>query len=632
MRKILFTVLAATALKAQAQTLFTIGSDSVSVADFLYAYKKNNTGPQNAQAMENYLQLFIASRLKVMEATARGLDTTAQFRADLEALRAQIIPAYLNDPESLRRLTEEAFVRSQKDLQLAHVFVSVNGPDTAAAHRKATEAASRLRSGVPFSEVASQYSDDPAAKTNGGNLGFITVFSLPYELENLAYNTPVGQTTALYRSKAGYHLFRVVAERPAAGRMQAAQILLAYPPDAGNAEKYQLRKRADSLYQALQRGAAFDALAERFSNDAVSAGAGGLLPEFGVGQYHPVFEQEAFALAKDGAVSKPFETEYGIHILRRVKRLPVSQTRTDAILEQLRLRVQQSDRMESTRSELAQLILKRADYQPLPAPMMAALRTRTQQQAAGNTPADALPGGTVLLSLGKDTATVEQWLEWIRNNRFGPDGSTELPFEAAWSSFVQEQALKHYQRNLEIYSEDFRRQLAELREGNLFFEIMQQEVWTPAQNDTVALKAFYEQNKARYRWDRSADAVFFYAGNKAAAQKLAAQVRQAPARWRELAGRFAEEVTTDSARVDWSTLQGTDKLPFASKQVTTPVVNEADGTASFALVLRVYKEPIQRSFEEAKGAIINDYQLEKEKEWVAALKKKYPVRMLRSLP
>lgn len=59
--------------------------------------------------------------------------------------------------------------------------------------------------------------------------------------------------------------------------------------------------------------------------------------------------------------------------------------------------------------------------------------------------------------------------------------------------------------------------------------------------------------------------------------------------------------------------------------ITTPVVSSSDNTASFAYVMNIYTKPAQRSFEEARGLVINDYQAELEKRWLEELKKKYPV-------
>src|SRR5690349_18711005 len=98
MRKLLLGASVFMAMNASAQTLFTYGKDSVSVNEFLQAYKKNNPQGKDAKAMQEYLDLYIASRLKIREATARGYDTLAQVRADVENLRAQVLPTYQADP------------------------------------------------------------------------------------------------------------------------------------------------------------------------------------------------------------------------------------------------------------------------------------------------------------------------------------------------------------------------------------------------------------------------------------------------------------------------------------------------------------------------------------------------------
>src|SRR5664279_4811353 len=103
---------------AQAQTLFTYGNYSADAKDFLRAYNKNNTGvtADKTTAMRDYLDLYIASRLKIREAYSRGYDTLSQIRSDIENLRSQIVENYLNDPEAADKMLKEAFRRSQKDI------------------------------------------------------------------------------------------------------------------------------------------------------------------------------------------------------------------------------------------------------------------------------------------------------------------------------------------------------------------------------------------------------------------------------------------------------------------------------------------------------------------------------------
>ena len=59
--------------------------------------------------------------------------------------------------------------------------------------------------------------------------------------------------------------------------------------------------------------------------------------------------------------------------------------------------------------------------------------------------------------------------------------------------------------------------------------------------------------------------------------------------------------------------------------LTSLTVNPTDNTASFAYIVKVYTESTPRTFNEAKGLVMNDYQTRLEEEWIKALKKKYPV-------
>ena len=58
-----------------------------------------------------------------------------------------------------------------------------------------------------------------------------------------------------------------------------------------------------------------------------------------------------------------------------------------------------------------------------------------------------------------------------------------------------------------------------------------------------------------------------------------------------------------------------------------PVVNQSDNNATVALVLRVYPQPSPKTFEEARGSVITELQTQIEKNWDAALRKKYPVKV-----
>ena len=78
--------------------LLSIGDEQVSLEEFERIYRKNNNAATlNQQNPEEYLELFINFKLKVMEAEALGMDTTARFLNELEGYRKQLAQPYLVD-------------------------------------------------------------------------------------------------------------------------------------------------------------------------------------------------------------------------------------------------------------------------------------------------------------------------------------------------------------------------------------------------------------------------------------------------------------------------------------------------------------------------------------------------------
>lgn len=615
------------------QTLFTYGSHAVDAKDFLKAYNKNNTTPvkDKARSISDYLNLYIKSRLKIQEAYERKLDTLPSMRVELANLRSQITENYLNDPQLSSRMIKEAFQRSQKDVHVAHIFISMRGAngfvDTVAAQKKRDDILQRLKNGEDFSKLARQFSDDTTAKNNGGDLGFITVFTLPYEFENAIYNTAPGKYSTAVRSKVGYHIFKNMEERKAVGKIKAEQILLAIPPGSDEAAKKQIAARADSLYKRILAGDNFSRLATSFSNDYITAASGGQMPEIGVGQYDPSFEKVLWSLPKDGAVSKPFLTSHGWHILRRVSKRPVITDPNNKDYElELKQKVMADSRWNISRDFVYNAVIARKGFKKFPYED-AALWNMSDSvlDQKPMTSGWVIKATTPLFSIGDSVYNANNWVNYANLYRYKQDGTGAKPWDQVREEWVKFSLLEYYKSHLEEFSDDFRFQMAEFKDGNLFFEIMQQEVWNRAQTDSTGLKALYEKNKKNYLWKQSANAVLFFCADMNTANALFDKVKVNPAGWRAASDLFTDKVIADSSRYEWEQIPNQNKTVPKKGMFTSPLLNVTDNTASFAYIVDVFTEPTQRSFNEARGMVINDYQAVLEKEWDEALRKKYPV-------
>lgn len=616
-----------------AQTLFTYGPHRVDANVFLRAFNKNNAGPlkNKAKAVSEYLDLYIKSRLKVQEAYDRRLDTFPLMRAELANLRAQITENYMTDPGLTERMVKEAFQRSQKDVRAAHIFISfrdANGfMDTLSAIKKRDDILQRLKKGEDFGKLARLYSDDTTARSNGGDLGYITVFTLPYEFENAIYNTPVGKYSAPVRSSSGFHLFRKLGERKAVGKIKAQQLLLSIPPGSDEVVKKQIAARADSLYKRILSGDNFNRLASEFSNDYVSAASGGLMPDISVGQYDPVFEKALWSLPKDGAVSRPFLTSHGWHIVKRISLKPVTSDPNNREFQQeLQQKISNDSRARNSRDFIHRMVMEKKGFKKFPYDD-AALWNMSDSvlDKKPMTSGWAITATTPLFAIGDSVFTANHWVNYAHTYRYRQDGSGAKPWPQVREEWVRFTLEEYYKQHLEEFNEEFRYQMTEFKEGNLFFEIMQQKVWNRSQTDTAELLALYEKNRSSYLWKKSADAVIFFCSDMNAVNAVYADIKKNPADWRRITSAFSDKVVPDSARYEWDQLPNLNKALPRPGMITSPLVNNSDNTASFAYIIKVYDQPSQRSFSEAKGMVINDYQALLEKEWDEALRKKYPV-------
>ena len=99
--------------------------------------------------------------------------------------------------------------------------------------------------------------------------------------------------------------------------------------------RVQSKDEAVEVYEKLQHGGDFAALAKEYSKDPGSKDQGGELGFFSRGQMVPKFEEAAFKLKK-GEVSEPFETQFGWHVVKIDDRREQPAPSFDAVKDRVR--------------------------------------------------------------------------------------------------------------------------------------------------------------------------------------------------------------------------------------------------------------------------------------------------------
>ena len=211
----------------------------------------------------------------------------------------------------------------QEEYNLSHIlFRAPEGatPEQLARLRaKAEDVAARVARGEPFDKLAASYSDAPDALT-GGNLGWRSAERLPGLFAEAVATLKPGETTAILRSAAGFHIVRVVDRKggsqsgvPAqVQQTRARHILIKTSEVLTDADAR--RRLTDLRERVVQGGASFADLARIHSAD-LSASKGGDLGWIYPGDTVPEFEQAMDAL-KPGELSQPVQSPFGWHLIQ----------------------------------------------------------------------------------------------------------------------------------------------------------------------------------------------------------------------------------------------------------------------------------------------------------------------------
>ena len=156
-------------------TVMTVAGKKVPLSEFEYLYNKNNGQQMTPMSVDEYAELFKIYKLKVADALAAGIDTTAAFKAEFTKYRNELAEPYLYDKAEEERLVSEAYSHLNREVKISHVMIDKGRTPAEAVLRKATLDSLRtvILNGGDFADIARRYSIDRSARANGGELGWI---------------------------------------------------------------------------------------------------------------------------------------------------------------------------------------------------------------------------------------------------------------------------------------------------------------------------------------------------------------------------------------------------------------------------------------------------------------------------
>lgn len=639
-RKIYLGLLLLSAFQTFAQNskevLFTIEDKPYYTDEFVRIYKKNLdlVKDDSQKDLNQYLDLFLGYKLKVNKAYKLGLQYNTKYQSELSSYRTQLSKNYVNDTKVTSKLIEEAYTRNLKEIRASHILLTfdenIKGADTLAFYNKALEIKKRIEKGESFEEVAQKESQDPSVRDNKGDLGYFTAFRMVYPFESAAYKTPVGKISNPVRTRFGYHLIKVTDVRDNRGEVTVAHIMIVKPQDANPETTAKAKQTINDIYAKIQQGENFEALAGQFSDDKSTASKGGQLQRFGSGQLSSEeFEKVAFELKEKGEISKPFESQFGWHIVKLIDKHPIQSL--DQMKGDLENRIKRDERSIIITNTLAQKLKAKYSFETYPKQYQNVekivndeIYSQTWELPVNK---DDIKGDIAIIDKSKKipTPSFVNYIHSQQKNKLTTKPVKKLVAEL-YENWKNDQYIAYYNENLENEFPEFKYVMDEYRDGLLLFDLMEKEIWNKSKSDTLGLENYYNVNKNSYKWKKRYDVDILSSTD----EKAILEVKKYLNKGKSLDfikeklnkdGKVTVMVKSGLFEEDYDVLKKTPALV----EGINPIVK--DGSYHFLIRVNKIKAPETKTIDECKSKLINDYQQYLESTWVDNLKKEFTYKV-----
>lgn len=628
---VLIVILTVFGLTAQQSdpTLMKINGKNIPISEFEYIYNKNNSNNVvDKKSLEEYVDLFVNFKLKVEEAIAQGLDTTQSFKNELGMYRNQLAEQYLKDDSSKEELLKEVYSRKKEEVEVSHILIRIaeagTAGDTILAYSKAMQIYKRALK-EDFAKLARETSQDPSVVQNGGYVGWISALRTPKSFEDMAYITPVGQVSLPVRTFLGYHIIKVNNKRQSEGEVKVAHILLLNDrQNPANNEKVKLR--ADSIYNRIKAGDDFAELATKLSQDPGSASQKGELPWFGSGQMIPEFETASFALKNNGDVSMPIASQFGWHIIKLIDKKPLGSF--DELKSSLEGQISQSDRAQFLQNSFIDKLKNEYNYTQNTDALREIYQLADKYAFIDSEFANEAQNLTkTLFSYANQQTFQNEFINYLTASANAYRGVRSDFIKDKYNDYVNAQLISYEQTQLGRKYPEYRNLMQEYHDGILLFEVMNKEVWEKASQDKEGLTQYFEANKNEYAWEKPHyKGRVIYAKDKATMKAAKNILKRANP---DSIDTYLHKRLNDS--IQYVKVEKGLWIQGENQAVDTKIFKSAKFTPSkeypLYLVHGKLLKTLPEDYTDVRGVVTANYQDYLEKEWIASLRKKYPVQI-----
>jgi peptidyl-prolyl cis-trans isomerase SurA len=217
--------------------------------------------------------------------------------------------------------------------------------------------------------------------------------------------------------------------------------------------------------------------------------------------------------------------------------------------------------------------------------------------------------------------TVKDFFAYLQQNRRAATQTTTKYLEQSYNNYVDGIIFQLVEAKIAQENPTYRYLLKEYYEGILLFEIMEKEVWNKASEDSVGQVTYYNTHISEYQAGERGKTIIYTFNAPEITAPLQELVRAGDD------AKIQEFVTLKKIKTESGYYKKSDKPVFQKIPWAKGVYPVENNGMYYLAWLKEILPPGPMSFEEARPAIISDYQAFLEKTWLEQLKKRYRVKV-----
>lgn len=205
-----------------------VNGTEIRQSDVNFAEEEAGQLPQmTPEQKQDYLVQFMADMILVSKAAEeKKLGDTAEFKRKLAFNRNKLLMEALLTQTGKEALTDEAMKKvyddalkqmgEEKEVHARHILIRAAAGDEKAskeAEDKIKAIIVRLNKGEDFAKVASETTEDPSGKANGGDLGFFSKEQMVPEFSDVAFSLEKGKISGPVKTQFGWHVIKTEETR-----------------------------------------------------------------------------------------------------------------------------------------------------------------------------------------------------------------------------------------------------------------------------------------------------------------------------------------------------------------------------------------------------------------------------------